>query len=233
MSVLRGRPDAVVFDLDGTLADTAGNIARALNAALAAAGLQTIPVDAVRLMIGKGPAVLVERALRYQGVDPHGGLREQLTTAYLREHAALGNDTSSLYPGAADCLAGLAASGIAAGVCSNKPQAFCVALLGQLGVAGRCGAIRGSATDLPSKPDPAMLFAVIAALGADPQRVLYVGDSATDVQLARAAGVPVILVDYGYTATPAAELGADGVIGSLADLPRAWGDTNAPLHGDD
>jgi len=233
MSVFCRRPDAVVFDLDGTLADTAGDIARALNAALAAAGLRSIPVDAVRLMIGKGPAVLVDRALRYQGVDPQGALRGQLTAAYMREHAASGNDTSTLYPGAADCLAGLAGSGIAVGVCSNKPQAFCVALLTQLGVAGRCTAIRGSAPDLALKPDPAMLFAVIEALGADPRRVLYVGDSETDVQLARAAGVPVVLVDYGYTATPAAELGADGVIGSLADLPQAWDDTNTPWRGDD
>ena len=108
-------------------------------------------------------------------------------------HEQLGSRDSSLYAGAAECLAWLAQSGISVGVCSNKPHDFCVHLLSNLGVAGYCAAIRGSTAELPLKPDPALLLALVEAMGGELRHTLYVGDSDTDVQLARSAGVPVVL----------------------------------------
>ena len=214
------RPDAVVFDLDGTLADTATDIQHALNSVLAEAGLPPVEVDSVRLMIGKGPEVLVRRALRHLHISGYEDRVASMTDAFREQYSVQGNASSKLTPGAIECLEQLAQQDIAIGLCSNKPHANCAQLLDDLGVLRHFAAIQGSGTGLALKPDPEPLLATVSQLGATD--ALYVGDSATDVATARAASLPVALVRGGYSDEPAETLGADWVIDRLSELPSIW-----------
>lgn len=219
---------AVVFDLDGTLADTAADISESLNAALATLQLGSVDSGAVRLMIGRGPTVLAELALRHLGVVAERRLVDELTDAFVGHYAASDNRLSSLFPGVRECLEELASLNIAIGVCSNKPHDSCRGLLVDLGVAKYVCALQGSGDGVPNKPDPTMLLNVLQSLDAPAEQALYVGDSATDVLTAHAAGLPVILVSYGYTDKPAAQLGADRVVSSLRELSGTWPDLTTP-----
>ena len=228
---------AVVFDLDGTLADTATDIARSLNAVLASQNLQAVDLAAVRHMIGRGPTVLIERALRHLGARSDEASIERLSSMFVEYYASTGHRRTTLYPGIRDCLRDLADAGVGIGVCSNKPQGSCESLLSDLGIADLVSAMQGSAPGVPTKPDPTTLFQVLRSLAVTPARALYVGDSETDVTTARAAGVPVALVSWGYSDTPVAELGADAVIESLDELPAVRSRLSAsqpqaspPLH---
>jgi phosphoglycolate phosphatase len=211
---------AVVFDLDGTLADTAADIREALVSALSREGLPPIDVASVRLMIGGGPKVLVERALHRLGVPARDDLVDRLAKAFHAESKKQGNRSSRLFDGAEPALRQLHRSGVRIGLCSNKPHDLCQQLVRDLGVDAYIDEVLGSSDNRPKKPDPALLLAVIERLGVPPGETLYVGDSATDVAAARAAGIPVILVSYGYTLRNATQLGADAVIDSLAELVR-------------
>ena len=211
---------AVVFDLDGTLADTAEDIREALVSALAREGLPPIDVASVRLMIGGGPKVLVERALHRLGVPARDDLVDRLAEAFHAESKKRGNRSSRLFDGAESALRQLHRSGVRIGLCSNKPNDLCHLLVRDLGVDGYIDEVLGSSDNRPKKPDPALVLTVIERLGVPPGETLYVGDSATDVATARAAGVPVFLVSYGYTLRSATQLGADAVIDSLAELVR-------------
>ncbi len=209
---------AVVFDLDGTLADTALDIREALVRALAAEKLPPVDLESVRLMIGGGPKLLVERALHRLGVDTETALVDRLTAAFHREYKSQNNKLSKLFRGVEGALHRLHAAGIRIGLCSNKPDDLCRMLVGNFSLERYFDEILGSGDGLPKKPDPAPLLRVIERLGVTPDDTLYVGDSATDVATARAAGVPVMLVSYGYTLRAPQQLGADAVIDSLGDL---------------
>jgi phosphoglycolate phosphatase len=209
---------AVVFDLDGTLADTATDVQRALNRALASDDLPPIDTSTVRLMIGGGPRLLVSRALQKLGVEKGQYLIDRLTDVFYDEYLRQEDVESRLFEGAKTCLDQLKSAGTRIGLCSNKPDELCRKLVAELGVASYFDVIQGSGTGLPRKPDAAPLLKTIERLGTLPAATLYIGDSETDVLTARAAGVPVVLVSYGYTARPAAELGADRVYDSLADI---------------
>lgn len=213
-------PEAVVFDLDGTIADTAENIRQALNAALASDELAPLDVSTVKTMIGAGPEALVRRALRWLGNCSDVDIVERLTKKFHEAYRELGNSLSTLFDGGDTCLAALASRGIRMGICSNKPETFCRTLLADLGILDYFAAVQGSGTGLRHKPDPEPLLNTLRSLGVSPERALYVGDSQTDVLTARAAGVPVVLVSHGYTETPASELGADRVLATLADVPQ-------------
>lgn len=213
-------PSAVVFDLDGTLADSARSISMALNRALADAGHASLGVATVKTMIGAGPEVLVQRALTALSADNGYKAVRHVTQAFLDNYRQQEHLTTTLFFGVETCLAELHVAGIPMGICTNKPDAFCIALLEDLGIADYFSAIQGSGTGLPHKPDPRPLLNTLRKLGADVGDALYVGDSETDVLTARAAGVPVALVRYGYTTTPADELGADWVVDSLFGLPE-------------
>lgn len=209
---------AVIFDLDGTLADTARDIREALVRSLAAEGLPPIDLASVRLMIGGGPQLLVERALHRLGVATEGALVQRLTTAFHAEYKQQNNRLSKLFDGVESTLQQLHASGIRVGLCSNKPDDLCRMLAHNFGIADFFDEILGSGDNLPKKPDPAPLLCLAERLGVAPNDALYVGDSATDVATARSAGVPVILVSYGYTLRAASQLGADAVIDSVREL---------------
>ncbi len=211
---------AVVFDLDGTVADTALDIREALLRALAAEDLPPIDLASVRLMIGGGPRVLVERALHRLGVDTESALVERLARGFHREYLAQGNRLSRLFDGVESTMRQLHTAGISVGLCSNKPDDLCQILAKNFGIERYIDEILGSSDGMPKKPDPTVLLCIMERLGVAPEETLYVGDSATDVTTARCAGVPVMLVSYGYTLRPARQLGADAVIDSLSELVR-------------
>jgi len=216
------KPAAIVFDLDGTLVDSAPDIRCALNTVLAQDGLPPLGTKAVQLMIGGGPTVLVERALDELGVAAEPGSIERLTANFEQTYLELGNTLTTLFEGAVSCFEHLRNHDVSIGLCSNKPERLCRQLLADLDVEHFFSAIQGSGSGLPKKPHPAALLAVMNHLGAEPERVLYIGDSKTDVDTARAGGVSVALISGGYTAAPATTLGADWVVENLADIPSIW-----------
>lgn len=218
--MIAGGYNAVVFDLDGTLADTAADVQQALARALATEGLPPIDVAATRLMIGGGPRMLIERALHRLGLPVRESLAANLTRAFHAEYLRQENKLSSLFEGVESSLRQMHTSGTRLGLCSNKPDDLCHLLVKDFGLDTVFDEVLGSGAGLPRKPDPAPLLRIIELLGATPEDTLYVGDSETDVMTARNAGVTVMLVDYGYTLRAASQLGADAVISSLAELVR-------------
>lgn len=219
-------PSGVVFDLDGTLIDSVGDIAWALNAALVDAGIAPLPEDDVRRIIGRGADVTIARALAMRGAA--GGDIRDIHAAFLRHYASAPADRTVLYPGASELLANLASQGTKLAICTNKPEALTTEILAALDVSHHFSAVVGASDRLPRKPDPAMLQHATEGMALGPADVVMVGDSATDVATARALGVPVVAVSFGYTAVPARDLGADDVIDSLADLPRALATLRPP-----
>ena len=211
---------AVVFDLDGTVADTAQDIHASLVTSLAAKGLPPVDLDSTRLMIGGGPQLLVERALDRLGVTTDTRLVRSLVTAFHDDYLANGDRHATLYDGAESTLRQLHAMGTRVGLCSNKPDDLCRMLTRSFNIDRYIDETLGSTPGMPKKPDPAPLLAIIERLGVTPKDTLYVGDSDADVKAARAAGITVMLVSYGDTLRHASQLGADGVIDSLADLVR-------------
>ena len=209
---------AIVFDLDGTLVDSAADIHQALASALDGEGLPAIDLASVRLMIGGGPALLIARALGHLGVTAGEDLVRRLSGAFHDAYLAQHNPSGRLFDGVSKVLHDLDASGRRLGLCSNKPDQICHALLSHYGINDCFDVVLGSSEGLPKKPDPTPLLHVIDHLGVGRDTTLYVGDSETDVVTARAAGVSVALVSYGYTATPAARLGADAVVDSIGEL---------------
>jgi phosphoglycolate phosphatase len=187
----------VVFDLDGTLVDSARDIAGAVNAALAALepGTAPLPLERVVGFVGDGARVLIERVLQHRG----SSLRpDTVLPLYLEAYRERLLDTTRLYPGVPEALAELAASGRPLAVLTNKPGDLSRTILNGLGVGSRFARIWG-AGDVPArKPDPAGLRALLAELGAAAEEAWLVGDSPTDVETARAAGVRTAGVAWGF-----------------------------------
>ncbi|MSO65937.1 MAG: phosphoglycolate phosphatase [Alphaproteobacteria bacterium] len=215
------RRHIIIFDLDGTLVDTAPDIAAALNVATAAFGLAPQSVAAVRPLIGAGSRRLVERAFVTAGHAAGDADHEAALKTFLVHYRAHLADASLPFPGTVEALNRLRAQGCVLGVCTNKFYDYSVALLEQLGLAAYFGCVAGGDSFAVRKPDGRHITGVIDALGGQAAQAIMVGDSATDVAAARDAGVPVIAVSYGYTATPAHELGADLVVDDARTLPGA------------
>jgi phosphoglycolate phosphatase len=210
---------AVVFDLDGTLADTIGDLTTALNRTLAERALPPHSEEVVRGMVGGGLAKLLERGLAAHGVSLEPSEHDAVLSRFVSEYAANPAERSTLYRGAREALDRLRTAGIACGLCTNKPESIARDLMKRLGLAEAFGVIQGSGAGFPRKPDPAGLVHVLKQLGAEPESALMVGDSRTDLETARAAGLNgVVLVTYGYSVTPVTELGADAVINHLHEL---------------
>jgi phosphoglycolate phosphatase len=205
---------AILFDLDGTLADTACEIAAALELRDESLGLAAKRDAEVRELIGRGVASLVERALQRVGATVHVGLA---TERFEHAYAQAVGTTATLYPGAAASLKRLAAVGLPLGVVTNKARAFSVRLLERLGVAHRFGTIVCGDDGWARKPAADMVLAACRQLGTAPAAALLLGDSANDVLAARAAGCPVWCVPYGYNeGLPVESLGADRIVADLA-----------------
>jgi phosphoglycolate phosphatase len=211
----------IAFDLDGTLVDTAPDLIDTLNAVFAEKGVPELAFDAARDMIGGGVKVLLERGLSAQGQVVTSAELNDLYDDYLQRYAARVADRSRPFPGVEAALDKLAALGYRFAVCTNKLEWLSVRLLDALGLSARFEAICGQETFGIQKPDPEMLRRTITKAGGDPAYAIMVGDSATDVNTARAAGLPVVAVDFGYTEIPVQLLGPDRIISHFDALPEA------------
>jgi phosphoglycolate phosphatase len=211
----------IVFDLDGTLVDTAPDLIATLNAVLAREGYGAVAYEEARTMIGGGARHMLARALTRQGVALTPAAVDRLFADFLAHYAGHIADHSRPFPGLEQNLDRLAAQGDRLAVCTNKLEQLSVLLLERLGLAGRFAAICGQDTFGMAKPDPELLRRTIARAGGSVERAVMIGDSVADVTIARAAGVPVIAVDFGYSDVPVPLLKADRVIGHFDELPAA------------
>ncbi|HXL98364.1 MAG TPA: HAD family hydrolase [Rhizomicrobium sp.] len=210
---------ALIFDLDGTLVDTAPDLLGALNAVLAAEGRHGVDTATLRHMVGFGARSLIEQAMAASGAPVTADRLPALVDRFIVHYRAHIADESRPFPHVVETLAALADDGARMGVLTNKPQELTQPLLETLGLARYFTAIHGAGRYDYVKPDPRVFHHVVDELGGGP--AIMIGDSRTDVATARAAGAPVILLSYGYTPEPARTLGADAVIDDFADVP-AW-----------
>lgn len=224
-------PRAAVFDLDGTLIDSIGDIANALNATLATRGLPALSEAHIRQMVGAGVPELVRRGLAAHGVA--NGDMQDCIAEMMQRYTARPVARTRLFDGGEDLLAQLDTRGVKLAICTNKPQAITELILQQLGVATRFGVIVGESSARPRKPDPAMLRAALDMLGVSAFDAVMIGDSASDVRTARALGVPVVVVRSGYGREDPDDLGADLVIDSLHEVERALADLRTQPQRDD
>lgn len=216
---MNARPPILVFDLDGTLADTAHDLIGTLNALLAREGFSPLALDIGRPLVGAGARALVERGFTLRAGAPLAPERVEALVkdflAYYEDHIA---DESRLFPGALAALDRFKEAGFRLAVCTNKPEGLARLLLEKLAAADRFAAICGRGSFPMHKPDPRTLLLTIDAAGGDPRRAAMVGDSKTDIDTARAAGTPAIAVDFGYTETPVAAFSPDRVISHFDEL---------------
>ncbi len=214
-------PPIVVFDLDGTLADTAPDLIATLNVIMDREGLPHVPVEVAREMISAGSRVLVEHGFEAAKRDLAPARSDELFRLFLTLYADRLCVDTKLFPDVVEALDGLSAAGYRLAVCTNKVEAHSRRLLELLGIADRFAAICGRDSFPYCKPDPRHLLSTVEAAGGDPSRAVMVGDSKTDIDTAKAAGVPVIAVPFGYSEIPVRELDPDAVIEGYAELLEA------------
>ena len=211
----------VVFDLDGTLVDTAPDLINALNYILNREGMPAVPMAVARNMIGQGARRLLERGLELDGRAIGIDDINRLTVDFIDYYAAHIADESRPFEGLETTLDQLADQGYRFAVCTNKLEGLSRLLLDRLNLTSRFAAICGADTFGASKPDPTILRETVARAGGDLATAVMVGDAGPDVGVARRAGVPVIGVEFGYTEVPIAELKPDLLVGHMRDLPAA------------
>jgi phosphoglycolate phosphatase len=207
--------DVVAFDLDGTLADTAPDLAAALNHALGVLDRPGVPAEDVRHLVGHGARALLRKGLAISGSSDEA-LVEQGFPHFIDFYAANICNGTTRYPGVEPVLDDLKARGVRTAICTNKPEGLTHLLLETLGWARRFDAVVGGDTFPVRKPDPAPLHEAIARAGGG--RAVFVGDSITDADTARAASIPFVAVSFGFSDRPVSELGADAVIDTYAEL---------------
>ena len=221
MSLDAGLPEAVLFDLDGTLIDSVPDIAAATNELLALHDLAALGVDEVRAMIGHDVSTLVRRAFAARSTPLEGAALEARVAEMMPIYGRHLVNLTVVLPGASECLETLAGEGVRLAVVSNKPMPFTRAICDHYGFSRHVAAVQGAEPHIRQKPAPDMLLAALDAMGAARGRAVMVGDGAADVAAARAAGLPVVIVRGGYGAEPAEDFKPDLVIDGLADLTGA------------
>ena len=212
-------PRAIIWDLDGTLIDSAPDLATALNTVLIEQGQNSLTIAQVRNMVGGGVVKLIERAFRGSRVELDAEGIETLVPGFMEIYTSCATDKTTLSPAAGRVLNYFSRAGVQQGLCTNKPEAVTKKILRALGIHGFFSSIIGGDSTAQKKPHPLPLQTVMEQLGVAPQESIMVGDSGADVGAARAAGVPVVLVPDGYTSVPAESLGADFVLNKLSALP--------------
>ena len=211
----------LVFDLDGTLIDTAPDLCETLNVVFAREGLPAVPYETARKLIGGGARAMIAQGIEAEGRVLTPELLERLFGEFIEYYSAHVADRSRPFPGLTEALDALSARGHRFAVCTNKLEGLSMLLLNALALTDRFAAICGQDTFGIQKPDPEILHRTIAAAGGRSEAAIMIGDSGTDIRTAQAAGVPVIAVDFGYSEQPVEEFGPDRVISRFADLPAA------------
>ncbi len=213
----------VVFDLDGTLVDTAPDLINALNYVLKREGLPPVPLQSARGMIGQGARRLIERGMEIEGRETTPDEITRLTGDFIAVYADHIADESRPFEGLDGALDDLSARGYRFAVCTNKLEWLSKLLLDRLKMTSRFDAICGADTFGVSKPDPVILQQTVARAGGSMSAVVMVGDAGPDIGVARRAGVPVVGVSFGYTEIPIADLKPDLLVSHMAELPAAVG----------
>ncbi|MDR6626927.1 phosphoglycolate phosphatase [Caulobacter segnis] len=211
----------IAFDLDGTLVDTAPDLVGSLNSILAEESLPALPFDEVRLMVGRGARALLERGFAAAGAPLDAEHAPALVQRFIALYLTRIADESAPFPGVVDVLTELKAAGARLVVCTNKLTHLSVALLDATGLTPFFDAVVGADSAPAAKPDGRHVAAAVAAVGGEVTRAVMVGDSINDALGARNAGVPSVLVSFGYTEDPVETLGGDLVIHSFLDVPNA------------
>jgi phosphoglycolate phosphatase len=213
-------PAAIVWDLDGTLVESAPDLAAALNTLLVEQGQHTHAVEKVRPMIGGGVAKLIERGFREAGNPLDEAELDALVPRFMEIYMACATKHTHLVPHARDVLDHYYHAGVLQGLCTNKPLGVTNQILHALDIRGYFASVVGGDSTEAKKPDPLPLQTCLDELGVASKDAVMVGDSGADVGAARAAGVPIILVPDGYTGAPAESLGADHVVNHLVEIPE-------------
>lgn len=211
----------IVYDLDGTLADTAGDLIATLNYLLGREGLAPLKVESAGSLLGAGARALIARGFAASGKTLDPPAIDALFADYLEYYKVHIADCTRLYPGVGAALATFSRAGWRQAVCTNKTESLAKLLIAKLGIAERFAFICGQDTFGIGKPDAKPLLKTIAASGGARERAIMVGDSGTDIKTARAAGVPAIAVDFGYSDVPVKELAPDRVISHFDQLAEA------------
>jgi phosphoglycolate phosphatase len=212
------QPPIAVFDLDGTLADTVYDLIGTLNVVMDRENLPRLPMESGREMIGAGARALIERGLSAAGREATPDHLDRLFRFFMVHYGENLCVDTTLFPGVAAALDRLEEAGFLLAVCTNKYEQLSVRLMESLGIAHRFAAICGRDSFPYFKPDPRHLTLTIEKAGGDPSRAVMVGDSATDIATARAAGIPSVAVTFGYTDIPVHQLDPDRIIDHYDEL---------------
>uniref|UniRef100_UPI003BA8FABF HAD-IA family hydrolase n=1 Tax=Stappia sp. TaxID=1870903 RepID=UPI003BA8FABF len=212
---------ALVFDLDGTLVDTRPDLAAAINTVLRAEGYGEIAMDSLGHLYGHGGRAMLRKAFADQGAAVSDDEIERMNAAFVEAYRADIARLSRPFPGVREALASAADLGWKLAVCTNKREDLALELLETLDLLAPFAAIVGGNTFARAKPDAMPLLGAIERAGGDRLHSVMIGDSQTDIDAARAAGVPVVAVTFGYTAVPVRELGPDAVIDTFDALAAA------------
>jgi len=205
----------IVFDLDGTLVDTAPDLTNALNDVLTRRGYTPVSLATIRKCVGHGARIMIEEALRRAGAEDNV---DRMLAEFLVHYEANIAAESRPFPGAVAAIDDLAAQGVTLAVCTNKREHLSRRLLRELRIDYYFGAIAGRDTLAVSKPDPRHLTGAIALAGGNPSRVVMIGDSEVDLRTAKAAAIPMILVSFGYTISPLDGLAPEAAIDHFNEL---------------
>jgi len=208
---------SIAFDLDGTLVDTAPDLVRALNAVVGPRGLAPVSLDDVRAMVGRGSRALIERSYARENITLEHQEADDLVAAFIEIYQSDIAAQSQIFPGVEDTLSAMLNAGATLSVCTNKPSALSDLLIETLGLTRYFTRIIGPERTGAKKP---AADHIRSALGSGHGVSAMIGDSSPDVDAARAAGIPSIVLSYGYSEKPASSLGADRVIHSFSDVPK-------------
>ncbi len=220
-TLITARFQTVIYDLDGTLIDSAADMQAAVSNVLADHGLPPVTEDDVRIFMGQGSKVTMNKAFSKYGKTLDDAALSAVTREFVRYYEADPVSHTVAFGGVADVVAHFGGLGLSQGVCTNKFEKPSRMILEHLKLMPPIADVAGADTFPVRKPDPRHILMLVERMGGDPKRTVMIGDSIHDVEAAHGAGLPAVLVSWGYTLKPASELGAEAVIQRFVDLPGA------------